>query len=75
MAAHEEQDQNTGAGVGADDGTYIACGDFLDVVLCTKGGFQGCCILGAVAVTDEHGIKIRAGFGELLYQMVNGIVP
>ena len=57
LGAHEEHDQNPGAGMGADDGAYIAGGDLLDLVLFPEQSFQGSSVFGAVAVTDEHGVE------------------
>ena len=68
MGAQEEDYQNTGTGVGADDGAYIAGGDILDIVFFPKHGFQSGSIFGAVAMADEYSFLIGAGFLQLLCQ-------
>ena len=55
LCAHEEQNQNAGAGVGTDDTTDVAGEDVLDFrMFGAQQAFQCCCIFGAVTVGDER---------------------
>ena len=72
MLAQEEDNQHTGAGVGADYGSDITGDDILYAVLFPNQRFQSGSILGAVTVGNEGGVEIDAGFAHLLNQQLHG---
>ena len=75
MCAHEEENQDAGACMGADDRSDVAGDDIFYAVFFLHQIFELDGILGAVAVGNEDGVKIGSCLAQFPCQQLHGGFP